>query len=215
MREEFDNRISDYIEKMDEKIKMVLKEDFKNIIKVTRLLEIQRKKDNNITNEIGKYSKNDSAPGVESPHVKLRNMIFSQDDFQKRQSDLVKFVDLFCREHMVDELKEEIHWLYCKETNTKLLPQSIYKLAHVFVSGGDYASKLDVICRTNGIMSDDGDSIVDKYSGYVLRKIDFVVEEGFTEEGFRIVSHDILEDELETKLSKISAANAKIVQHYF
>ena len=207
MREEFDNRVSDSIEKMDENIKMVLKEDFKNIIKVTRLLEIQREKYNNITYEIGKYTKDDSAPGLESPHVKLRNMIFSQDDFQKRQSDLVKFVDLFCREPMVDELKEEIHWLYCKETNTKILPQSIYKLAHVFVSGGDYASKLDTICRTNGIMSDDGDSIVDKYSGFVLRKIDFVTEDGFTEEGFRIVSHDILEDELETKLSKITATN--------
>jgi hypothetical protein len=129
-------------------------------------------------------------------------MIISQDDFQKKQNDLVKFVDMFCREPMLDELKEDIQWLYCKDTNTKLVPQSIYKLARVFISGGDYTAKLDAICRTNGVLSDDGDSIVDKASGYVLRKIDFATEEGFTEEGFRIVSHEIMEDDLETKLTK-------------
>lgn len=202
MRDEFDSRISESIEKMDEAIKATLKTDFKNIIKITRLLELQREKYNNIAYEIGRYTKNDHAPGVESPHVKLRDMIISQDDFQKKQNDLVKFVDMFCREPMLDELKEDIQWLYCKDTNTKLVPQSIYKLARVFISGGDYTAKLDAICRTNGVLSDDGDSIVDKASGYVLRKIDFATEEGFTEEGFRIVSHEIMEDDLETKLTK-------------
>ena len=203
MQDEFDGRINESIEKMDEAIKITLKTDFKNIIKKMRLLELQREKYNNVAYEIGKYTKNENAPGVVSPHTKLRDMIHSQDDFQKRQNDLVKFVDMFCREPMLDELKEDIQWLYCKDTNTKLVPQSIYKLARVFISGGDYVAKLDAICRTNGIMSDDGDSIVDKFSGYVLRKIDFASEDGFNEEGFRIISNEIMEDDLETKLSKV------------
>ena len=46
------------------------------------------------------------------------------------------------------------------------------------------------------MLSDDGDSIVDKYSGFVLRKMDFSSEEGFDEGGFRITSNDIMEKDL-------------------
>lgn len=204
MRDEFENRVTESIDKLDEKIKEILKKDFKQVIKIIRLNELQSEKYNNIAYEIGRYTKDETKDIVISPYAKLRDNILSQYDFQKRQSDLVKFVDLFCREPMIDELNEDINWLYCKESNTKILPQSIYKLAHVFISGGNYTTKLDEICRTNGIMSDDGDSIVDKYSGYVLRKIDFVTEEGYTEEGFRIISHEIMEDDLESKLIKVA-----------
>jgi hypothetical protein len=80
-------------------------------------------------------------------------------------------------------------------------------LAAVFCTGGNYSAKLAEVCRAVGILSDDGDSIVDKHTGYVLRKIDFVTEDEFTEEGTRIINHEILEDELETRLGKILAVD--------
>jgi len=99
---------------------------------------------------------------------------------------------------MVDNLDEDQNWLYCKDTNTKLLPISISILAKTFISGGDYLHKLDELCNSVGILSDDGDSIVDKHSGFVLRKIDFSSEEGFDEAGFRVTTHDIIEKDIGT-----------------
>jgi hypothetical protein len=93
-------------------------------------------------------------------------------------------------------LDEDQNWLYCKDTNTKLFPVSIHTLAKTFISGADYLRKLDELCNSVGIMSDDGDAIVDKHSGFVMRKIDFSAEEGFDESGFRITTHDIIEKDL-------------------
>ena len=47
---------------------------------------------------------------------------------KKKQQDICVFVDNFCREAKVDSLNEELHWYYCKETNTKLFPASITAL---------------------------------------------------------------------------------------
>ena len=42
-------------------------------------------------------------------------------------------------------------------------------------------------------MSDDGGYIIDKYSGYIIRHIDFDDAEGYDKGGFKIVHHDIIE----------------------
>ena len=41
----------------------------------------------------------------------------------------------------------------------------------------EYTKQLDLICAERGTISDDGDAIVDKYSGYFIRKIEFDTEE--------------------------------------
>ena len=135
------------------------------------LREIREYKPNNLAYEIGKrFSQTDV---IKSVNVQLRELIMGQPDFIKKQSDICKFVTHYTREPMIEKLNDSQHWFYCKDTNAKLFPKTIYDLANIFVSGGNYRDKQDELCATVGVMIDDGDSIVDKHSGYVIRKLDF------------------------------------------
>ena len=197
MLQEFDKRYEITVEELEKELENNIQYHLKMLKKMELLKDIQLSKPNNLAYELGKMaSSNDDY--IYSPYLKLRDMIMGQTDFPKIQSDICRFVDKFGRKPMVEQLNEDAHWFYCKETNTKLFPISIHELAEAFVSGGDYRHKQDELTHTVGIMSDDGDSIVDKYSGFVIRKIDFSAEEGFDESGFRVTTHDILEKDLGT-----------------
>ena len=195
MLQEFDKRYEITAEELEKELERNIEFHFKQLRKMERLKEIQSHKQNNLAFELGKLA-NSNADLIYSPYLKLRDMILGQDDFAKKQIDICRFVEKFCREPMVEQLAEDTHWHYCKETNTKLFPVSIHQLAETFISGGDYAHKQNELTHFVGILSDDGDSIVDKHSGFVIRKIDFSAEEGFDEAGFKVTSHDILEKEL-------------------
>jgi hypothetical protein len=69
----------------------------------------------------------------------------------------------------------------------------LYELAKVFVDGGNYQLALEKICSKQGILSEDGDAIIDEYSGYVLRQISFSEEEGYDDAGFKINTHSLME----------------------
>ena len=66
------------------------------------------------------------------------------------------------------------------------------------MNGDDYPRKLESVLAAVGVLSDDGDSEVDKHSGFVLRKRDFSNEEGHDDAGFKITANDILEKDLGT-----------------
>jgi len=140
----------------------------------------------------------------QSPYVRLRDMILGQTDIVKKYQDILKFTRRFTFEknEMIEHksvspkdigeedfsnyLKEkelENHWLYCRETETKLLPRFYYVLAKTFIDTPDeFERRLDLMCFSIGKKSDDGDKYVDKYSGFTLRNIDFVEEYGVREE---------------------------------
>jgi hypothetical protein len=105
---------------------------------------------------------------VSSPYEKLRDTILSFYDFTKKQEYIVKFKNTFCREAVINNiLDESIHWYYCKETNVKLLPTFLYKLA---ISQNDYEKTINEILLINGVKADG--MIVDKFSGYVIQPIE-------------------------------------------
>ena len=110
---------------------------------------------------------------IESPYTKLRDVILQKNvDFVTKQGYIILFSNMFCRDPIVNESSHEnVHWKYCKETNIPLLPVSIYLLAKAY-QDGNYAVILDRLCNTIGKLSDDGDSYIDPYSGYILRKIE-------------------------------------------
>ena len=191
---EIDKRYTFSTEQNEKDIDEMIAKQIANIVNFKKLIYFKQYKANNFAYDFGKMAEKQTV--VESLFVPLREKILSQDGFVKKQSDIVRFATNYTREPMIAELNESPHWLYCKDTNTKLLPSFLVSLAKTFVMGGDYQSELNKICRTNGIISDDGDSIVDKYSGYVIRKIDFSEEEGFDEYGFKVSTHDIIEKDL-------------------
>ena len=92
---------------------------------------------------------------VVSPYSKLRDLIMGQNDFIKKQNDIVQFVSLYCYEgnslvpNVNDGEMENIWWLYCKETNTKLLPKFHYMLASTFINNNSkYDDVLNNLKRT-------------------------------------------------------------------
>lgn len=191
---EFEKRFTLTVAELEKELSDSINDGSRLIKRVGQLRELRAHRANNLAYEIGKYANKDDV--VESPYAKLRDMILGQDDFVKKQFDICRLVETYCREPMVAELKEDEHWLYCKATNVKLFPQSLFILANTYILGEDYTRKLDELCRSYGLLSDDGDSIVDKYSGYVLRKIDFAEEEGYDEAGFKISTHEIMAGDL-------------------
>jgi hypothetical protein len=127
---------------------------------------------------------------VTSPHLKLLNVILGQKDFSKKQNDILKF------ERLYTVSGETIYVKNCKDTNTKLFPSFLATLAEAFFSG-QYTETLDKICKEQGVISDDGDKWVDKYSGMFIKNIEFSTEEGYSESGFKVVTRDILDNDID------------------
>jgi len=144
---------------------------------------------------MGQISDKDAPPIIVSPYAQLRDDIIGQDDFTKKQYDLVRFFQKgFLRRAMIDELGEDDHWFYCTQTNTKLLPVFMYDLAKEFIAHGEigYRERLETYKQFQ-MMSDDGDAIVDKHSGYILSKLEWVNEELYDDQGFKIQTGSVLE----------------------
>ena len=212
MQNEFDKRYTVNIEELEKQLENNIHNDLKLLKKMHILNEIKLLKQSRLAFAIGNLA--DVNDLILSPHLKLRDLILGQMDFIKKQNDICRFVETYCREPMVDNLDEDQNWLYCKDTNTKLFPVSIHLLAKTFISGGDYLLELDRLCNSVGIMSDDGDAIVDKHSGFVMRKIDFSSEEGFDEAGFRITTHDIIEKDLGTVvMEKVKTKEKRVFEN--
>ena len=136
---------------------------------------------------------------VVSPYAELFSLILKQGDFTKKQYDIRQFKDLYCREAVENDVANESqYWYYCTETNVKLMPTFIYILAKTFTSGGNYDTMSQWLCGKFGRLSDDGEAIVDKHSGYVIKQLDYSAEEGFNDAGFRIETNAVLDpDEYE------------------
>jgi hypothetical protein len=141
-----------------------------------------------------------------SPYIKLRDVILGQADYLKRQQDILKFAESFTREPLE---KEEQYWLYCTKTNTKLLPSYLATLAKTFITQEDFAYTIEKICKDQGKLSDDGDAWVDKYSGYIIRKISLNTDEDFTEEGYKNITRAVLEADLGESILQMQKAQKK------
>lgn len=221
--DEFDKRYEVNVEVLEKTLEEALNQNKRLLKNLLYLNDIQAQKANNLAYELGKLA-NSNDDIIQSPYLYLRDKILEQDDFSKRQYDIVRFVEKFCREPMMAELEENQHWKYCLETNTKLIPGFLYELALEFTLGGDYSRRLDEICRAIGKLSEDRDAYVDEHSGFVIRKNDFSNEEGRDESGFKITTHAILEkdlgtimmDVLEKKEDRIfDSANSETVYNVF
>ena len=136
---------------------------------------------------------------VVSPYLDLLNSILSQNDFVKKQANIIQFTNQYTRVNSPENSSENIFWFYCNETNIPLLPTFYTQLAIAFQSG-NYQQTLNEIKRQRGKMSDDGDKIVDKYSGFVICAIDLDESEGFDDSGFKVVTRSIIEKDLVQKI---------------
>jgi hypothetical protein len=120
---------------------------------------------------------------VQSPYERLKTIILGQSDLVKRSADVLDFVERYTR-GANERLGEDPHWLYCVKTDVKLLPSFLRRLAAAFMASNaslttaSYQSTLRTVCREQGELSDEGNAIVDKHSGYVIMMLESATEEG-------------------------------------
>ena len=131
---------------------------------------------------------------AQSPLSPIRDLILAQQDFPKKQQQINKFIARFCRIGGENE-SESPYWYYDAELSLPLIP-TFYKLLADAFEEDRYQEVLQQVVRDRGRLSDAGDTIVDKHSGYEIRKIDYVVLEEYDEKGFRMLSRELMaEDE--------------------
>ena len=148
----------------------------------------------------------DTDPSVKekiSPYARIFDLILGQTDYVKRQRNIMRFIQKFTRKS-VDEStsmtlsieNENPYWLYCKDTNTKLMPSFFETIATVFLNQGDIQTTIDTICKDRGSISEDGDAWTDIYSGYVIKNIDMDTEEGYDAAGYKLQTREVMEKTL-------------------
>ena len=165
-----------------------------NLAIIGRIIGLERDKKLTYNNENLKISSDiDQNETKFSPFEKLRDLILGQTDFLKKNADIIKFSLKFARKPYD---RENQYWLYCVKTDIELLPSFIVRLAGVASNSQEFQRELDYICAEQGTISDDGDRWVDKYSGYIIKYIDYNVEEGFNEEGYKLQTRAVLDQDL-------------------
>jgi hypothetical protein len=157
-----------------------------------------------------KYNDNQYLSGIDvdpssskerlSPYARIFDLILGQTDYVKRQKNIMRFIQKFTRKAIeasasmsLSVENETPFWLYCKETNTKLVPSFFEAIASVFLNQGDIQLTIDAICKERGSISEDGDAWTDKYSGYVIKQIDMDTDEGYDGAGYKLQTRAVIE----------------------
>ena len=193
MLDEFDGRLVDSMDSLKETLSKRVQDAIKSLKGRAHMKYILENRADIVAFNIGRGAKEVTV--VKSPHKSDFDEIMGQSDFVKKQKDVVTFVERYCREAMVDIIStESAAWCYCKDSNAPLVPSSIYLLACAFMSN-TYMQKLNELCATRGVLSADGDKIEDKETGYALRSIDFVSEDGYDEHGYKIATSDVIDED--------------------
>ena len=166
---------------------------------IRKINQFQKYKYNDIHyNEGLKYI--DDEEKISSPYADLYQLIISQSDFVKKQIDIFLFCNKFTRE----ALPQENQWYrYCVDSSLPLVPKFQFDLSETWNSSSninEYLIVLENIKKTQGKLSDDGDSWVDENTGRKICDISYDNEEGFDTDGRKITSREIL-------MSELSAAN--------
>jgi hypothetical protein len=149
-----------------------------------------------------------------SPFEKVLNLILMQKDFIKKQNDIIRFVNSYTRQAIINgeglgplNEKETPHWLYCTKTNVPILPTFRYDMAVAFITNPNgYKDFVDLLISKIGKLSEDGDWWTDEHSGWSIIKIDYDYEEGY-EEGFRVSTRGLLEEDAGNKIVSTVAKN--------
>ncbi len=202
MLDKVENELRDNTESMKEKIKVKLQNNLKNIILLTEYNRLKKLKYDKYKTKIANaYS---MIEYEKSPSLEIRDTILNTKDLVLKYDRILKFTDKYCRYANIDE-GEDSNWFYCSissDQSFKLMPTFFYELANSFSQGNsnNFYQVLEKIKRDRGELSDDGDKIIDRYSGYEIAKIQSSSEEGYEASGKKIISRGILDTTFDDEL---------------
>lgn len=198
MLKEFDTRWNLSVDELKKSLEKEI-ETLKHAVFTKRnLRNIQLYKPNWVAYNLGKYAKSINTAIIQSPHIELRDAILSHDDFPMKQRYIIQFVDKYTRESLSDESP---HWLYCVDTNTKLFPVSLYRLAKAFAHTDNYSFMLEKVCAEVG--EEVENVTVDQHTGYILRINDYMHQEDYDEHGRKIITHQMIEEDEGEAIAKL------------
>lgn len=201
------DKIAESIEKHKEMVFDKLIRHVSSILHETASLE---HRNNYIKYSLGLDVKMNEA-GV-SPYAKYVDMIISYPEMKRRYELIISFCSspIICRVAKPDESQ---YWIYCATTNTKLIPSFFFQLANAWIAGeNEYNTTMDAILNERKAVDDNNVSWIDKYSGYEIRKINFDVDEGYSEEGFKINTRAVLqEDEGEKEMRMLEDTDITVI----
>ena len=189
MLDEYSHTISYSQEESKQKIQTMYDKQLLLLNKINKIQETDRLKYNNFNKQCADSITDEIY--VESPYLKIFNTILEEEDLSIKYENLVNFAKYYTRSAV---RTEDETWRYCIETNIKLLPIFMFRLAVVYIKNGDYEKELENIRIQYGKISDDGDTWVDKNSGYVIKKRDFSDADIFDDKGYKQVNESIEED---------------------
>ncbi len=133
---------------------------------------------------------------VISPYLSELTDILGDSDYRLKYVRLLDFCNTFTRQYNADNNLETDHWRYCIKTNVALVPTSIYEISYLYsIYAHDvpmFNNQLDLLKKRVGVLSDDGSSVVDKYTGFKISDILFDTSEDYEEGGFLEKTRDIL-----------------------
>jgi len=211
IRKEYDTTIRLSLEDMTAKLKHVLENKLTDLKRTQRIKGDRREQFTRYAYKLGTEAVFSEV--ILSPYAPLLSLILKQDDFVKKQHDIIRFKRLYCREAVENDIATETpYWYYCQETNVKLMPTFIHILANTFVSGNNYEQVREWLCSKIGSLSDDGEAVVDKHSGYVIKALDYAAEDGYDEAGFRVSTNAVLEPDEYQMIRELVNKNEPIIE---
>lgn len=204
MLDKVENELKQNTIDMKTKIRLLLQDDLKNIIVLNEFNRVKNLKYDILKTEIA--NNHSSIEYEKSPSLDIRDVILNTQDIILKYDRLLKFCDKYCRYANIEE-GEDINWFYCSlssEQSFRLMPTFFYDLANSFSQGNynNYYQTLEKIKRDRGELSDDGDKIIDRYSGYEIAKIQSTTEEGYEASGRKIISRGILDKTFDEQLKE-------------
>lgn len=186
--DEFENSLEFDYKEMEVMLNKNYADHMASITKKMKLIENKKRKYNNSKIDLIEDINLDEI--VVSPYAETRDILLSLSDISLKYEKILLFVSNFCRINNPGDENENKHWFYCKDTDTPLLPTFFHDLAIAF-ENNNYESVMAEVEKTRGTLSDDGDKVVDKYSGYYIKNILYDNDEGYDESGYKYVSRSV------------------------
>ena len=197
-REQFKKRVSEMIQSFQ--VDRLRQEEFRKVslddpLHKKRLQSIQNRKllQDLVYDNEKKYYKSLEQQQANamplSPYLELRKRILMEPQLELKYKALQLFISLYTK------VGTDPQWFYCIDTGVKLVPVFLLEIAEAFLRRDDYVDTLQRICDRQGVLSDQGDYYVDKYSGYPIKNITFDDGEDYTESGFKDIYHEVISTE--------------------
>lgn len=198
----FEDQLNDSIQQLRGRVEESFRFNQKNIIGLKRYKTMK-----NIRADLKKMEIAETLEVrdlIVSPYEDLRDLILGQSDMVKKMNDILLFFEKYTFEmsYSADLEEGDYTWNYCIDTKIKLIPNFLEDLARSFKQGR-YNEELEIIKSVRGKISDDGDKWIDKYSGYYICNIEYDLAEGYDKSGYKMVSRQVMDIDLEQKLSAV------------